>query len=422
MTDVSPLSKIEVLATNIIIEEFSPKLVFHTLKHIRRVVKAVKTIGEKENLNQEEIELGQMAAWLNFVGLSDLEHYKKVSDPKDFFMQCITSTEKRIEELFSKNDLPKDLKFQIINLIRNSNLDSGLEKIFLLEKVLKDALTIELASKKGPQRIKLLYEELLLVSAINVGTAGWYDLAMEYLVGHKYLTDYAKKKLEPQKEKNYLAIQKEYKNLKKQSDLALKMEMDISDEELKELKKKLKASKGRDDRGIQTMFRTTSKNHYTLNEMVDRKANIMISVNSIILSIIIGGLLNTTNIESMGTVVPIFIMLITGFISIFFAVFSIRPDTTHGKFTAEEIRKKEGNLLFFGNFHDMKFRDYEWGVLEMISDQDYLYSTMIRDIYYLGQTLDKKYKHIRISLNVFMIGVALSVISFLVYRFCWFCF
>ena len=156
--------------------------------------------------------------------------------------------------------------------------------------------------------------------------------------------------------------------------------------------------------------------------MVDRKANIMISVNSIILSIIIGGLLNTTNIESMGTVVPIFIMLITGFISIFFAVFSIRPDTTHGKFTAEEIRKKEGNLLFFGNFHDMKFRDYEWGVLEMISDQDYLYSTMIRDIYYLGQTLDKKYKHIRISLNVFMIGVALSVISFLVYRFCWFCF
>ena len=422
MTDVSPLSKIEVLATDIIVHEFSPKLVFHTLKHIRKVVKATKTIGEKEKLSKEEIELGQMAAWLNFIGLSDLENYHKVTEPMDFFKQCFAATHKRIEKLFSKNDLPEDLKLQIFNLIQESMPDNNSEKISPIGEVFTDALTIELASKKGPQKIKLLYEELLLTGALSLGTAGWYDLAMNYLLGHKYLTDYAKEKLEPQKVKNYLVIQKEYKNLKKQNDLVLQKEMDVSDEELKELKKKLKASKGRDDRGIQTMFRTTSKNHYTLNEMVDKKANIMISVNSIILSVIIGGLWNTTNIMAMGTVVPIFIMLIASFISILFAVLSIRPDRTHGKFTTNEIRSKEGNLLFFGNFHDMNFRDYEWGVLEMISDQEYLYSTMIRDIYYLGKTLEKKYKHIRISLNIFMIGVSASAISFLIYRFCWFCF
>ena len=107
-------------------------------------------------------------------------------------------------------------------------------------------------------------------------------------------------------------------------------------------------------------------------------------------------------------------MLITAIFSIVFAVISILPDNTHGKFTKEEIMDKRGNLLFFGNFHKMKFPDYEWGILEMLSDQEYLYSTMIRDIYYLGKTLQKKYWAIRISLYIFIIGLVLSSLLFLV--------
>ena len=421
MTNKEALAQIEIIATDIIVNDFSPKLVFHNLKHIRKVVKTCKVIGEREGLSEEQIEIIQMAAWMNFMGLSDLENYQEVKEPMDFFKQCFDHTQKISDKIFEKNNLPEHLKPKIIQLILAAQPNYK-DKLSVEARVLADALTIELANKKGPKKLKLLYKEMLLSGAINMGTMGWHELAMQYLLSHQYTTKHGIKKLKPIKDANYLSLQKSYKNLKKQSDLVLQQEMDISDEELKELKKKLKASKGRDDRGIQTMFRTTSKNHYTLNQMVDKKANIMISVNSIILSVIIGGLLNTTNIESMATVIPIFIMLVTGFISIIFAVLSIRPDTTHGKFTTTQIRNREGNLLFFGNFHKMEFRDYEWGVLEMISDQEFLYSTMIRDIYYLGQTLDKKYKHIRISLNVFMIGVASAAISFLVYRFCWFCF
>jgi hypothetical protein len=41
-------------------------------------------------------------------------------------------------------------------------------------------------------------------------------------------------------------------------------------------------------RGVETMIRVTSTNHQRLSDMADNKAHIMISVNSIILSIVIG--------------------------------------------------------------------------------------------------------------------------------------
>ena len=344
MTRQEILSKIEHITTNIIINDFSPKLVFHDIKHIRRVVKAVEEIGVYEKLNEEQIQLVQIAAWCNFLGFAHLDEFKKVGNPQDFFKSCTHCSLLMVDHIFDKHQLPLDLMPDIKQLISQATADVG-EKHSLLDKVLIDAIGFNLSTKKGKKRIKNLYEELLLTGALNVGTLGWYELALDYFKNYKGLTRYGKEMIEPKMEINYLELQKEHKNLKKQHDYALQKELDVSETDLKELKKKLKASKGRDDRGIQTMFRTTSKNHYTLNQMVDRKASIMISVNSIILSIIIGGMINTTNIEGFGVVVPIFIMIFASFFSIIFAIIAIRPEVTHGKFTAEEISAKKGNLF-----------------------------------------------------------------------------
>ena len=59
----------------------------------------------------------------------------------------------------------------------------------------------------------------------------------------------------------------------------------------------------------------------------------------------------------------------------------------------------------------MHLRDYEWAVLQMMNDQDYLYGSMIKDIYYLGQLLAKKYRFIRKSLTIFLVGIVLAVIT-----------
>jgi len=233
------------------------------------------------------------------------------------------------------------------------------------------------------------------------------------LTTHQYLTEYGRNHLEPKKLKSIESLKKQKKEILKNQKALLKKELNISEDELKKLKKSLKSVKGRDDKGIQTMFRTTSRNHYTLNQMVDGKANIMISVNAIILSLILSRIIGTVETWCIHNA-PILIMLITSSFSVIFAVLAIRPPKSHGEFTEEEIRNRQGNLLYFGNYHNMTFRDYQWGMLQMINDGDNLYTTMIRDLYFMGQMLERKYNHLRYSLNVFMIGFILAVILFII--------
>jgi hypothetical protein len=62
----------------------------------------------------------------------------------------------------------------------------------------------------------------------------------------------------------------------------------------------------------------------------------------------------------------------------------------------------------------MNLQEYEWAMKEMLNSRDYLYDSMIKDIYFLGIVLAKKYKYLRISYNIFMYGLILVMIAFAV--------
>ena len=147
--------------------------------------------------------------------------------------------------------------------------------------------------------------------------------------------------------------------------------------------------------------------------MADSKANILISVNFIVLSVIIGTLydklLTDPNLQ-----IPTVLLSIVCVLAIVFGILATRPTVTSGKFTKEDIANKKTNLLFFGNFHKMGYADYDWGMTEMIGDKNYLYSSMIKDTYFLGIVLAKKYRYLRIAYNIFMYGLILSMIAFTV--------
>lgn len=183
---------------------------------------------------------------------------------------------------------------------------------------------------------------------------------------------------------------------------------------VEELKQKVKEAKQlTPTRGIETMFRTTSKNHMELSAIADNKANIMISINSIILSVLVSVLIRKLE-EYPHMTVPAVLLTLVCLTTIVFAVLATRPNISKGKFERMDIINKETNLLFFGNFHRMNLKDYQWGMKEMLQDADYLYGSMIKDIYFLGAVLGKKYRLLRMSYTIFMFGFVLSILGFII--------
>ena len=185
------------------------------------------------------------------------------------------------------------------------------------------------------------------------------------------------------------------------------------EEKVTKLKEKVKKVKElKPDRGIETMFRTTSKNHMELSAIADNKANIMISINSIILSVLVSVLIRKLE-EYPHMTVPAILLTLVCLTTIVFAVLATRPNVSKGKFERKDIVNKETNLLFFGNFHRMALKDYQWAMKEMLKDADYLYGSMIKDIYFLGAVLGKKYRLLRMSYTIFMFGFVLSILGFI---------
>ena len=182
---------------------------------------------------------------------------------------------------------------------------------------------------------------------------------------------------------------------------------------VQESKKSEKDKKKDAGRGIETMFRTSLRNHMELSAIADNKANIMLSINAIIISIVLSALLPRLY-QGPELVIPTVILLSVCVLTLIFATISTIPKVTSGTFTKEDIEKKRANLLFFGNFHNMSLEDFEWGIDEMMKDKDFLYGSMARDFFNLGKVLSRKYYYLRICYLVFMFGLVISVAAFIV--------
>ena len=159
------------------------------------------------------------------------------------------------------------------------------------------------------------------------------------------------------------------------------------------------------------MFRIMSESHNNLSQMADSKANIMISVNTIVISIMVSVLLGKLQFYPE-FIVPTIILVGVCLTAVIFAILATRPNISSGTFTRNDIENKQVNLLFFGNFYNMQLPDYDWAMKEMMKDKDYLYGSMIKDIYFLGVVLARKYKFLRLSYSIFMYGLIVSILAF----------
>jgi predicted metal-dependent HD superfamily phosphohydrolase len=364
---------------------------YHNIDHTHEVVNAVEEISRKEGLTEEEIEKVLLAAWFHDLGYScDQNNHEHESA-------------RLMKEQLRSWDINQATINEIEKIILSTKMpQSPTDK---LSEVMCDADLYHLSTQSFTEKSEALRREIVSVCQKDIGENDWFNKTLEFIGSHKYFTRYGLKVLEPNKQANWKTLKKKLKKVKKSSD---KLELEISRLEEKLIKAKIQ----KPDRGIETMFRITSKNHLQLSAMADNKANIMISINSIILSVLVSVLFRKFE-DYPQLIIPGMMLVFVCLTTIVFAVLATRPNVSSGKFTTEEIKEKKTNLLFFGNFHSMELNDYMWGMKEMMKDADYLYGSMIKDIYFLGIVLGKKYKMLRKSYNVFMFGFIISILSFI---------
>lgn len=380
----------EDFVSNLLKDKLSNLYSYHNFNHTLTVVTAVKELCKKEDVSSDDKEVLLVAAWFHDTGyIEGYENHEKAST-------------EIAEDFLRKKGKSEEFIALVSSLILATAKEY--EPKTHLEKIIKDADYAHLMGTEYVTTCELLRLELKNTGVVSFSNAEWTKENLNFLLNkHRFYTDYALRKWQPLKEKNLLLIQKKIN----------KQELKAAEEIEKENKKNEKTEKP--DRGIDTLFRVTLGNHTRLSGIADSKANILLSVNAIIISIALSSIIpKLDSPKNAHLVIPTFIMLMSSVITIIFAILSTRPKVTSGFFTRGDVEAKKVNLMFFGNFYKMPLEDYDWAMNEMMKDRDYLYSTMIKDLYYLGLVLQRKYNLLRIAYNFFMFGLIITVISFVI--------
>jgi predicted metal-dependent HD superfamily phosphohydrolase len=372
--------------------------------HTQGVVMACEEIAHYYQLHEEDHLALIVAAWFHDTGFSS----GKAHGHEEISIQLATNflTEHNADAAFIA---------KVTSCIEATKMPQAPKN--LIEQILCDADLFHLGTDEFAERNRLLREELVEFSKQDISKKQWRKMNISFLENHKYFTDYGRRQLQPVKEKNLEELKSKDEDGKKRKKtnvaenvLATSVEQTDKDADVKKKKEK----EERTEREATAVFRIMASNQSNLSKMADDKAHIMISVNSIILSVIVGFLSKELK-NNYNLIYPTIAIVTTGVLTIVFSILATRPNVTSGKFTREDIQNKKTNLLFFGNFFRMSLSDYDWAMQELLNDKQYLYSSMIKDNYFLGVVLAKKYKYLRISYNIFMYGLIISMIIFAIF-------
>jgi predicted metal-dependent HD superfamily phosphohydrolase len=404
------LSSAQEYATDIFLTKVNKSIHFHTLQHTQEVVTGCEKMAGYYQLADEDRFALTLAAWFHDTGYSG----GQAKGHENLSIELAT-------KFMKEKGLIQPVIDKVIGCINATRLPQS--PTHLIEQIICDADLFHLGTEDFKEKNRLLRDELNDFGGMDLSKKDWRKKNIEFLEDHHYFTSYGKDQLDPLKQvylqelkEKVSSDEKPEKKSKEEKTVLVKhkdkKENDFSVEQKRaeEIKKK-KEKESQSERAISTVFRIVAQSQNNLSQMADSKSNILISVNAIILSIMIGSLVDKLQTDTY-LQIPVSLLMIVCVLSMVFSILATRPNITSGTFTKEDIASKKTNLLFFGNFHKMGLSDYDWAMTELLADKNYLYSSMIKDTYFLGIVLAKKYKYLRIAYNIFMFGLIFSMIAF----------
>jgi len=345
--------------SNLFGEKISGEMLYHNFAHTSNVVENSRRIGKKSDLCDEDLEIITLAAWFHDAGYTETYkgHENKSIEIAENFLKGHGYSEEKIKK--------------IVGCIDASKMPQNPHN--LLEQILCDADLFHLGQEDFFDYSELLKTEWENLNIKKATELEWLKINIDFLSTHKYYTTYAREKFAPRQMVNLIKAQKLYKKkiaeieeeekrdvkmafekqkleLEKQK-LELKKNDDTIEVEKEKLLMKKEASKIA-ERGIETMFRNSIRTHVEFSAMADKKAQIMITINGVIISFLISSILVSSQYklsEFPYIVISSLFLVFVCLVSVVYAVLATRPKVTSGIVSQEDIRAKKANLLFFGN-------------------------------------------------------------------------
>lgn len=367
--------------------ELDQTFIYHNYTHTDRVLRSVREIIENTKISKKDAEILELTALLHDTGYTKSRENHEEESVK-------------IATKFLKEQEADDKVIEAVSecIMATKFKDSPKTE---LGKIIRDADASHFGKKYFAEASEFLRKELEVQGIATYSPSEWLNENIKVLTKrHEFYTDYALKNWQPRKEKNLSKLMKSKKKRKSK----------LNTEELK-AKYKAQYKNESPERGIQTFYRVALRNHIKLSDIADTKANILLSVNAIIISLVLANLISKLDTNAY-LVYPTAIFTLSCVISMVLSIIATRPNITRGEFTKEDVANKDVNLTFFGNFHKMELKEYEWAVSELLKDKNYVYTSLTKDLYFLGKVLERKYRILRVTYTIFMIGMIVSVISF----------
>lgn len=155
------------------------------------------------------------------------------------------------------------------------------------------------------------------------------------------------------------------------------------------------------------LLRTTRTHHIQLSSMADMKANMLLTMSAIVIT------LAAPQVFKPEFQWPFLVLIVSSLLTIGLAAYAVMPriPLAQKDQPAPDVRNPQFNLLFFGDFTRLPYAEFETAMEEVLNDPGRVYEAQTREIYLLGTFLArKKYRFLRLAYLSFIAGAGSSVL------------
>ena len=162
-------------------------------------------------------------------------------------------------------------------------------------------------------------------------------------------------------------------------------------------------------KGVLNIIRTTMRNNIELTHIADNKANVLLSLNALMLTFLLPIVVPYFDqIKAYHLSIPLGMLVLTCFVTIYLATLVLKP----GKFFENQKELKKGKYVspfFFGNYYKMNKNEFSTYLKEALSHNDLIKDHITEDLHYIGSRLGQKMTFVRLAFNIFTFGFFSSI-------------